>query len=183
MKKLLLTYFEPFGGISTNCSEVIGQKVRAPSGIELIKYRLPTCFSQGVSELLQKIQSTSPDGVLALGQAERRSKISLETVANNWADARIPDNRGEQPRSEVLVEHGPPVYFSTLPIQKMLKAGGESVQISHSAGSFVCNAALYFLLKELQGSEVQGGFIHLPLLSVLDLDLQMEALEAMIAVI
>jgi pyroglutamyl-peptidase len=46
-----------------------------------------------------------------------------------------------------------------------MKSGGYPAEISLSAGAFVCNHIFYALQKELQGSGIRSGFVHLPLVS------------------
>ena len=65
--------------------------------------------------------------VLALGQAEGRCDFSVERVAINVMDARIPDNAGDQPIDVPVIAGGPAAYFSTLPIKALvsgLRASG-----------------------------------------------------------
>jgi len=106
--------------------------------------------------------------VLALGQAGRTA-ISLERVAINVNDARIPDNAGVQPIDEAVRRGAPAAYFSTLPIKAMaaaLQAAGIAAEVSQTAGTFVCNHVFYSLahLLATRHPNTRGGFIHLPML-------------------
>ena len=108
---------------------------------------------------------------ICLGQAGGRAAISLERVAINVADARIADNAGEQPVDTPVVSGGPAAYFTGLPIKAMLQAlqrAGLAVEVSQSAGTFVCNHVFYGLMHALERRRalkgVRGGFIHLPYL-------------------
>ncbi|MDQ9428743.1 pyroglutamyl-peptidase I, partial [Serratia marcescens] len=68
-----------------------------------------------------------------------RADLSLERVAINLNDARIPDNQGLQPIDTPVVVQGPAAYFSTLPIKAMvraIKAAGIDASVSHTAGTF-----------------------------------------------
>lgn len=51
------------------------------------------------------------------GASRGRAEISLERVAINLIDARIPDNAGQQPIDVPVVAGGPVGYFSTLPVK------------------------------------------------------------------
>jgi pyroglutamyl-peptidase len=107
--------------------------------------------------------------VLSLGQADGRSDFSIERVAINVCDARIPDNEGAQPIDEPVEAHGPAAYFSSLPIKKMataLKAQGFPAAISQTAGTFVCNQVFYGLQHALAGKGVLSGFVHVPLMPI-----------------
>jgi pyroglutamyl-peptidase len=115
----------------------------------------------------QALAQHRPDIVLALGQAEGRCDLSLERVAINVQDARIPDNAGQQPIDVPVIKGGPAAYFSTLPIKSLvvgLKAAGFPASVSQTAGTFVCNQVFYGLQHALAGQGVHSGFMHLPLL-------------------
>lgn len=103
-----------------------------------------------------------------VGQAGGRVDITVERVAINVDDARIPDNKGQQPIDEPIVANGPAACFSTLPIKAIVSAlrqQGIPASVSQTAGTFVCNHVMYGLLHQLQGKSGQkGGFIHIPYL-------------------
>jgi pyroglutamyl-peptidase len=92
--------------------------------------------------------------------------LSLERIAINVDDARIPDNAGQQPIDTPIVEGGPAAYFSTLPIKAMmvgLRDAGFPAEISQTAGTYVCNHIFYGLMHALRDKRnVRGGFIHIP---------------------
>ena len=82
-------------------------------------------------------------------------------------DARIADNKGQQPLDTVIQADGAPAYFTTLPVKAMVeavKAAGLPASLSNTAGTFVCNHImyqnLYYLAKHHPNT--QGGFIHVP---------------------
>ncbi len=167
--KILITGFEPFGGESINPSWEVA---KALDGLklqdaQLVAVQLPCVFSQSLGPLQHALAIHQPRIVLALGQADGRSDFSIERVAINVCDARIPDNAGDQPIDLPVVTDGPAAYFSTLPLKKMalaLKAKGYPASISQTAGTFVCNQVFYGLQHALIGSEVISGFVHVPLL-------------------
>lgn len=111
----------------------------------------------------------NPDVVLNIGQTSERFDISIERVAINLDDARIPDNEGNQPIDETIRPDGSPAYFSSLPIKVIvenIKNSGIPVSVSNTAGTFVCNHImyqnLYFIEKEFP--QAIGRFIHIPFL-------------------
>jgi pyroglutamyl-peptidase len=167
--RLLVTGFEPFGGDDHNPSASV---VRALHGLEMDGARvvaavLPCVFGGALDALDRALREWEPRLVLAVGQAAGRHELSLERVAINVDDARIPDNAGAQPVDCAVVPGGPAAYFSTLPIKAMaaaLRAGGLPAGISQTAGTFVCNHVFYGLMHRLAGRpEVAGGFMHIPL--------------------
>jgi len=167
--KILITGFEPFGGETENPSWAAAQLLDGCPlhGCEIASIQLPCVFSQALVELERALKRHQPQIVLALGQADGRSDLSIERVGINVCDARIADNEGAQPVDEPVIENGPAAYFSTLPIKKMvatLKAHGFPASVSHTAGTFVCNQVFYGLQHMLSGQNVLSGFIHVPLL-------------------
>lgn len=169
MLRVLLTGFEPFAGQSLNPSWEVARALHGKPlpGAQVFAVQLPCVFARALPALQQALAAHRPDIVLALGQAEGRCDFSIERVAINVIDARIPDNAGEQPVDEPVVSGGPAAYFSTLPIKAVsagLCAAGFPASVSQTAGTFVCNQVFYALQHALVGQGVHSGFMHLPLL-------------------
>ena len=168
MRTVLLTGFEPFDQDLVNPSwEAVRQLdgVQLDDDVRIVARRLPCVFATAGECLLQLISELRPAMVIATGLAPGRSEISIERVAINVNDARIPDNLGEQPIDTAVVVGGPAAYFSTLPIKAMARAvreAGIAVSVSQTAGTFVCNQVFYRLQHELAGTGVRSGFIHVP---------------------
>ncbi len=169
MMRVLVTGFEPFGGQSLNPSWEVARALQGAviAGASVTAVQLPCVFAQALPALQQALAQHRPDIVLALGQAEGRCDFSVERVAINVMDARIPDNAGAQPIDVPVIDGGPAAYFSTLPIKSLvagLKAAGFPASVSQTAGTFVCNQVFYVLQHTLVGRGVHSGFMHLPLL-------------------
>ena len=99
MQKVLITGFEPFDGERVNPSwEVVKQLNDLElGGAHIIARQLPCVFGEALTVLNAAIDEVQPAMVLAIGQAGGRTDITLERVAINVDDARIPDNQGQQP--------------------------------------------------------------------------------------
>lgn len=169
--KLLLTGFEPFGGQTVNPSErvVAALTTQTIPGVELHSAILPVDHERGPAALLDAYESTRPDAVICLGEAGRRARISIERVAINLLDYRLPDNAGRRIVDAPIVADGPAAYFCTLPVRALCEAvrdGGVPAELSLSAGTFLCNQVTYTLLHHLatHGRRCMAGFIHLPFL-------------------
>lgn len=168
MQSVLLTGFEPFDKAAVNPSwEAVRQLDGVPlsEGVTMVARCLPCAFASAAETLLQLINELQPAMVIATGLGPGRSDISIERVAINVIDARIPDNLGAQPIDTAVVEGGPAAYFSTLPIKGMVKAvrdAGIAASVSQTAGTFVCNQVFYRLQHALAGTGVRSGFIHVP---------------------
>ena len=166
----LVTGFDPFGGEEVNPSQQIAQALdgRIIAGHRIVGAILPTEFGTALPALEKLLRKHRPTLVLALGQAGGREGISLERVAVNLIDARIPDNAGLQPVDVPVVENAPNAYFSTLPIKTMLAAlreGGMPAALSQTAGTFVCNQVFFGLMRLLARRHgARGGFVHVPYL-------------------
>ncbi|MEI7551281.1 MAG: pyroglutamyl-peptidase I [Verrucomicrobiota bacterium] len=170
MKTVLITGFEPFGGESLNPSQEIARQLngRVIARRRVLGRILPCVFGAANVELRRLLRELDPELVICVGQAGGRAEITPERVAINVADARIPDNAGQQPVDVPIVARGPVAYWSTLPIKAIvaaLTAHQVPAAVSQTAGTFVCNQVFYGLMHALHGRRgVRGGFIHVPAL-------------------
>jgi pyroglutamyl-peptidase len=171
--RVLLTGFAPFGGEAVNPSWEIARALAGwtSDGVPVHAELLPCAFGDALRALDAALQRWRPTLVLCLGQAGGREGISIERVAINVDDARIPDNLGRQPIDEAVVPAGPAAYFSTLPIKALvhdLHAAGIAAAVSNTAGTFVCNHVFYALMHRLAIDPAlagtRGGFVHVPFL-------------------
>jgi pyroglutamyl-peptidase len=166
---ILLTAFEPFGGDPVNPSLLIARQLHGETvaGARVVMVELPCVFHRALVVLDEALARTRPTLAVALGLAAGREGLSIERVAINVDDARIPDNVGAQPVDEAIAPEGPAAWFSTQPIKAMvaaLKQAGVPASVSQTAGTFVCNHVFYGLQQRLAGTGVRSGFIHVPLL-------------------
>ncbi len=168
---ILVTGFDPFDGAAVNPSWEAVQALhgREIAGHRVVAGQLPTEFERSLPTLAALVQAHQPTLVVCCGQAGGRAAISLERVAINVQDARIPDNAGARPVDEPVVAgpDAPAAYFTTLPIKAMrraLQAAGLQAEVSQTAGTFVCNHVFYGLMHHLAQNRVgvRGGFIHVP---------------------
>lgn len=166
---LLLTGFEPFNGSPINPSEQVvsalsGQNL---SGFNIRAVTLPVDQYRGPDALLTAVQRHQPAAIICLGEAAGRPVVSIERIAVNLQDFRIPDNSGNWVEDKPVVLEGPAAYFSTLPVRAIvskLHETGIPAEISLSAGTYLCNLVFYTLLHHLttQALAIPAGFIHLP---------------------
>ena len=120
--KVLVTGFDPFGGEKVNPAyEAVKLLPDTIAGAEIIKIEIPTVFTRSAEVVEEAIKKYEPDMVLDVGQAGGRSCMTVERVAINLKEARIPDNDGEQPFDEPIREDGETAYFSTLPVKAMVE--------------------------------------------------------------
>ena len=171
MVQVLLTAFEPFGGETINPSLEAARHINDLSfpGASIRVEKLPVDRRHAIEVALETIRRSRFDTVIMLGEAGGRFRINPERVAINIDDFRIPDNAGNQPSDEPIVEGGPAAYFSTLPIRAITQRliGAQiPAAISNSAGTHLCNRVYYSVMHEIAtgGREMKAGFIHLPYL-------------------
>ena len=168
--RALVTGFEPFGGDRINPALEAAERLPARIGdLALTTRILPTAFGRALDLLAHAMSAAEPDIVLGLGLAGGRAALSLERVAINIEDARIPDNEGRQPIDRPIVEDGPAAYFATLPIKAAaaaLRRAGLPAMVSNTAGTFVCNHVYYGMLHlaATRRPAARCGFLHLPYL-------------------
>jgi pyroglutamyl-peptidase len=171
MQKVLVTGFEPFGGEPVNPAleaiKLLATKTFV--NVEVITKKLPAVFHKSNRILKIAMDEVKPDIVICVGQAGGRNDITVERVAINVDDAKIPDNEGNQPIDARIVEDGPAAYWSGLPIKAIvekMREAGVPASISQSAGTFVCNHTFYGLshLIATEYPGIRGGFIHIPYL-------------------
>jgi pyroglutamyl-peptidase len=167
---VLVTGFDPFGGSAVNPSwdAIHALDGRMVAGHRIVGGEIPTVFGTSLQRLEALMEQHQPRLVICTGQAGGRPAVSLERIAINVNDARIPDNAGARPIDLPIVPDGPAAYFTTLPIKAMLQAlldAGVRAEVSQTAGTFVCNQTFYGLMHLLarpRWQGVRGGLIHVP---------------------
>lgn len=168
--KILVTGFDPFDHEKIN--PAIEAVKRLPDHIkdaQIIKLEIPTIFNECAQVVKQAIQVHQPDYVVNVGQAGGRSAVTVERVAINLNDGRIPDNAGYQPIGEAIKEDGPAAYFTELPIKAMvneIRKNNLPAKISNTAGTYVCNHIMYQVqyMRDKEFPNIKAGFIHIPFL-------------------
>lgn len=167
MTRILLTGFGPFDGQSVNASWLAVQEVAArwTGPEELVVRELPVSFRAARQQLRSAVAEVTPDLVVCVGEAGGASAVRVERVAVNVIDARIPDVDGSAPIDVPVIAGAPAAFFSTLPVKACAAAvrdAGVPVEVSNSAGLYVCNATFYALQHLLTTTDARSGFVHVP---------------------
>jgi pyroglutamyl-peptidase len=168
--KALVTGFEPFDRDRVNPSlEALRLLPPRLGALDIATAALPVVFNAALPALREAIGADAPDIVLSVGLAGGRAELSLERVAINVDDARIPDNDGNRPIDRPVVAGGPAAYFATLPIKAAIAAlrdAGLPAAVSNTAGTFLCNHVFYGLMHEAEhaAKQFRAGFLHVPYL-------------------
>lgn len=158
MIRILLTAFEPYDRWSANSSWLaLVELTRFYAGpADLTTRRYPVELS-AMSERLRKDLQQDFDFALHLGQSPGSPLIKLEAVGLNVRSDGSP-----------LVADAPAAYRSSLPLatqQEALKRAGIPSCVSHHAGTYLCNAALFLSQHYTAsfGMKTRTAFVHLPL--------------------
>lgn len=190
MKKILVTGFKPFLGEPINPSEKLANKLsQIFDNVESII--LPVEFRRSFEILDEKINSSNPDCLVMIGQAAGRKNICLEKVGLNWVQTERADESGFIPQSGKILPNVELALMTRFPVDQTfleLKKLVHPVEISFSAGTFVCNDLYFRVLNEYKTRP--SIFVHVPLLpeqlkdndsrSSLSFEKQLEVLGAII---
>ncbi len=162
---ILVSGFKPFLGETLNPSEkIVTEIVGLDRTIRTLI--LPVEFKKSFDLLRAEITKKSPDYLLMLGQATGRKDIALEKVALNWVQTIHQDEAGKTPKTDFIKKGDPLALMTSFPVDiifEKLKKQKFPVEISFSAGTFVCNDLYYRVLSEFP--KLKAIFIHLPLVT------------------
>lgn len=162
---LLLTAYEPFGPWKTNASQLCLERLlplidptwHVTSRIYPVEFETARPLLE--ADLLQRFDLT-----LHLGQTQQTARIRLEAVGLNVGA--VPG----RPESETfpLIPGGVPAYHCPLPLSEWaarLRSSGIPAYVSFHAGTYLCNAALYWChhLIEQHALPTESCFVHVPL--------------------
>mgnify|MGYP003548006435 CR=1 FL=1 len=160
--RVLVTAFEPFGGAESNITQSILSLL--PDSIAdwaIEKVCLPVSFMRAPIVLQEAIATYTPDLVIMLGQCPAGENIHLERFAINMMASTKGDNDGYIPNEETIYTHQPLALQTSLPIKELAASCWENsfpIQISNSAGLYVCNRVYYEALQLQQ----RAIFVHVP---------------------
>lgn len=179
MSTILVTAFEPYDEWSENASwlALVELTRHMPPELQLVTRKYPVDFSK-IRSLLARDLEAAPRLAIHLGQAPGASRIALEAVALNVRGH--VDNGRDVSQSEagrpivypdgasILAPDGPPAYRSRLPLAELagkLNAQGVPSTVSFHAGTFLCNACLYWSMHLAHQMDLptRSLFLHIPL--------------------
>lgn len=166
-RKILLTGFEPFKKEAINPSKEIVLRLGPQLGIDHLI--LPVSYQRSAEVLTRALSQKSYDFILMLGEAGKRSNISLERNAVNRILATIADEDGVESNDRRINGAGSDSYQARADIENLfsfLNAQNFPVEISESAGTYVCNHLYYQVCEMLQksSSNTEALFVHVPYL-------------------
>jgi pyroglutamyl-peptidase len=162
-QKILVTGFKPFLGESLNPSELVLAEIQSAQIETLV---LPVSYRKSFPILKEHWRKHGPyTHLLMLGQAGGRKAIGLERIAINWSECSNADEEGFLFPTGPLIPNTTSSYISKFfpTAWKDNLAKTAPVEISHSAGTYVCNSLYFHALHELPKT-TPILFVHLPYL-------------------
>ena len=165
MTSVLITAFEPYGARPENASWLALMELTRtlPEGPRITTRRYPVDFA-AVRQHLAKDLSADYDFAIHLGQSPGIAHVQLEAFGLNVGgdSSQLPERHGP------LISGGPIAYQTNLPLADWaagLRAQGIPTQVSHHAGTYLCNATLYWscYYAEQMALKTRSLFVHLPL--------------------
>ena len=168
MSDVLISAFEPFDGAQENVSRTVLEALPPTlCGFSLAKVTLPVSYASAYPLLEAALKRHHPALLLMSGLARKRKTFTLERLAVNLDHATLADNDGVIRTHHRIVEDAPDALFTNLPFERILDAAARervSLDLSESAGRYVCNDVFYqaMLYTQRCDASLKAGFIHLP---------------------
>ncbi len=166
---MLLFGFEPFLEFSENPSQLVVESLggrKLDSGEVIKSVVLPVAYDLIEEKIMQELRRETPRLALGVGVASGRNKVTPEKIAVNYRRTAKPDNSGKVLAGERIDPAGPDGIFSNLDVEglvKVLNGDGIPAQLSLSADSYLCNNAMFVIVREASKRSFGGGFIHIPI--------------------
>lgn len=164
---ILVFGYEPFLEYVENPSQIVARTLNGTrlAGHNVVGVVLPVEYGRVESKILQSIKAAEPSLVLGVGLAPGRGKITPEKVALNYKHSDEPDNAGVKKSGEFIDKTQPDAFFSNMPVERIvddLTTKGIPAELSLSAGAYLCNFAMFIILREAKKQGFVGGFVHIP---------------------
>ena len=146
MSNIVVTYFEPFGGRTTNASKEV---VSLLSGYNTKE--LPVSWSK-IPFALDEIFINEPDYLFLVGEAGSYKEISMEKIAHNICNGK--DNEDVNKDNEPIIVGDKECKTTLFDLSKL------PYRLSDNAGKYLCNYSYYLALSKSKKTKVL--FIHVP---------------------
>jgi len=146
MNNVVVTYFEPFGGRTTNASKEVVSLLG-----DFETKELPVSWNK-VPNYIDDIFSNNPDYLFLIGEAGSYKQITIEKVAHNISNGK--DNDGNNKDNEPIISGAPDILTTQFDLSKL------NYLKSEDAGKYLCNYSYYLALSKTKNCKVL--FVHLP---------------------
>ena len=143
--KILVTYFGPFGGRTTNASKEVVSLLSDYQNKEL-----PVSWLK-IESIIDEILSSDLDYLFLIGEAGSYQEITVERTAHNICSGK--DNYG-------FIKDNEPIANGPEELKTKFDLSDIQHRISDNAGKYLCNYTYYLALSKAKNTKVI--FIHLP---------------------
>lgn len=164
---VLVFGFEPFLEFDENPSQLVALSLdgKEIEGTEVVGKSLPVDYDEIERTIKEGIERTNPELVIGFGLAPRRDSITPEKIAANYRFSEEADNTGKKTGGAPIDESQPDGLFTNLPVEGLvasLRSLGLPAALSLSAGGYLCNNAMFVIVREARKRDFAGGFVHIP---------------------
>jgi len=167
---VLITGFGAFAGAAFNPATTLPKRLaarRRPAfgDVRRIAYIFRTSYASVDKELPALLARVRPDVVLLFGVATRTPHLRIETRARNASSVLFSDVDGHRPARLAIRANEPSALMGRAPHRVLLTAAQAQrvpVQLSHSAGRYLCNYSYWRALEAARGDGPLVQFIHVP---------------------
>jgi len=162
---ILLTGFEPFGGLATNTSWEVARRLNGEiiGGKRVVALEIPVVWEKTRAAIARAVAAHDPDVAVVMGVAWW-GVVAVEGVGRNMRGTH-PDNEGAGPESYEIYARGHRALRTRLPVNAILaELRGLDIpcRSSDTAGTYLCNESLYTILYETGSHALPAGLLHLP---------------------
>ena len=181
--KILITGFKPFLGADCNPSEHLSKEVSNQYS-EVDSLILPVEFGRAFDVLSEQLLRIDYDFVLMLGLGSGRKNIGFEKIGLNWVQSEHRDEAGTLPKTGRILPDAPLALMSKVSIDEIfsaLKNENHAVEISFSAGTYVCNDLYFRVLSQFP--KLKAVFIHVPGTQEMEIPQQQKTVSRIIELI
>jgi len=164
---ILVFGFEPFLEYDENPTRLLVDSLdsRTFQGERVTGVVLSVDYERAGRSIAKAVEKEKPELAIGFGLAAGRKKITPEKIAVNYRFAEKADKAGRRMAGSPIDPLGPDGLFTNLPVEGLvasLNAQGVPASLSLSAGSYVCNNAMYVIVREAKARGFAGGFVHVP---------------------
>lgn len=164
---VLVSYYDPFGKAPFNNSEKVAKALKArmqASEVEIQLCALNTVFDKSYAQMEDCLKALPKRPALVIGLGEATCDLKIEISTRNYDKTIGPDNEGNERKGKEIIPGAPAFIPMRYPLPQMYCSLSQKerseIEISSSAGSFVCNNTAYQMNH--YHSEEYFGFIHVP---------------------
>ena len=165
---VLVSYYDAFDKAPFNNSEKVAknlEKLMADHPSLSIKLcSLETVFDKSLVQLESCLDELPAKPLMVLGLGETGCELKIEMAVRNMDRTKGPDNDGVERNNSPIIPEAPTHLGLRLPLLQMYcglsREDRETIEISHNAGSFVCNNTAYQITYRYP--ELNSGFVHVP---------------------